>query len=230
MRHLALPLLLATSGCAEIHHTVALLPDGEVAWQLRVAPHAPPSVDLGAVGHIVQPPGQDAVRVWSESVDGRDWYVVHARFPDAAALAAWTDDVVARLAPLTPVPEALRPPALSPEEGELHLALQIPPGPPVRGDGTWTLEVSAPYVTAHDAVGTARDHARFEAPTARVFSQGLTGKAWLANRPPHPFAWLRDGLPSLLAAFAGLGVLIWVVRRTRKRINESRANYSPGTR
>lgn len=233
MRPFALPLLLATSACAEVQHAVALLPDGAVAWQLRVAPVDPPPIDMDAVARVIQAPGQDRVRVWSESADGRDWYVVHARFPDADALTTWSDDVVARLAPLTPVPPALRPPTLSSEAeaGQAGLAVQvrIPPTVRVHGEGLWSLEVEAPYVTAKDAVWARPEEARFEAPIAEVFSEGLSREARLAAEPPHPFAWLRDGLPSLLAAFAGLGVLVWVVRRTRKRIEAGR-HYSPGTR
>ena len=57
--------------------------------------------------------------------------------------------------------------------------------------------------------------------TARPLADVGGGSAPIEARllaPVDPMDWLRKGGPSLGFALAGLGMLVWVVRRTRRRL------------
>jgi hypothetical protein len=222
-----LALLPLLPGCATLTHDVARRAGGGLAWRLEASPTLPLAA-LGLEERSVQAALDRLVdlsegegwtlRAWTLDAGPHGTLVVHAHLDGGAAWRALAD-ALERAFP--DAPAALHPPGLDPEGDALVLRLPAEPGRPT-GPGTWQLRTRA------RSGEPLRRRVLAAMPT--VLDEGLARRVPLA---PDARGWveaLRGGGPSLLAALAGLGMLLWSVRRTRRRAGLPAPGFRRGAR
>ena len=205
---LVLPLLLL-AGCADVQHTLVRTDEDALAWRVRLVPHEPLPPGVDEVLHALEALAPDTVRAWR---DDADQLVLQGRFTDLEAYQDYVRDGLATVTSLVgPVPARLQPPSISRDtDGRWSLDQDVAAGP-----GRWVLRLDGPAVIGtpdHRVLGGLHT---WEAPP----DQPHRVEAALSAEPPPSLAsFLIQGGPALAAALAGLGMLMWVNRRTRRRL------------
>lgn len=207
LRPILVMLGLFLGGCSvDVEHALSRLEGDQVAYRLRLVPQEGMDADWGEVAaSLPSAPAGSVVRWWRET-DGA--WVVQARFSDLASYAEHVEQTWARLVEVWPVPTGARPPRIL-EDGE---SWRVDADAVAIGDGRWALWLDGPSVRG--------------APTSRVDGRpvwyadgGITdiNARILPDPPPSLADFLARGAPSLACALAGMALLIWVNRRTRRR-------------
>lgn len=206
-----LPLLFCLwTGCADLEHSLVRLEGGEVAYRLIVSPHDGWASDLqGALTAVPETAGA-VVRGWIETDARTHRLVVQGRFDTLNHYQAWVDaGLLGAAARWGSVPAAWRPPMPRASGDTWQLDMAVRDGP-----GTYTLAVRAPGVSP---AGMARDpdgtH-RWTVGRGQALDVSLTLSSARKASIAESF---RSGGPPLLFALAGLGVLVWVIRRQRRQ-------------
>ena len=205
---LLLPLLV---GCADVEQSLVWLEDGRIAWRWQAAPTTEHTLDLAALTAAVVPEGQDVVRSWVDNTDERTWYVVQARVDGPEAWSTFRAALLARVQDVAGViPAAWAPPTLSREEGAW--AIDHPAGAPTGSTSSLTLR--APRLRAEGGEWGDGGAVRYRHDTPVHVT--------VMDPAPHPMGFILNGGPALLFALAGMGMLMWVNRRSAKRLRAER--------
>lgn len=208
MRTLFLALILPLfAGCADVEQSIVWLEDGRIAWRWRASPSAAPDLDIESIRAAIVPTGQQVVRAWVDSSGPRTWYVVQARVDGPEAWASFREGLVARVESVTgPIPESWRPPTVVRQADGWRL--DHPAREPELGRSQLT--VQAPRMHAKAGQPGDADVLLFdgEAPVHAIIEDDKT----------NPMGLLLQGGPALACALAGLALLMWVNRRTARRI------------
>jgi len=206
-------LLIPLAGCVDVEHGLVRTDDDAVAWRTRVTLH--PGQTLPVPAERLTDLARDlGLRAWE---DAEHRWVVQGHFDTVDDYNAMLVQGRAALSSLLsvdpPQPARWLPPSLAVDEHDWRVQTHVPPG-----EGDWTLTVSGTQVVGDADRTILGGHRRWQVPAdqARDVDVIVRGKD-----APGLGAFLIQAGPSLLCAMAGLGLLVWVNRRTRRRVAAS---------
>lgn len=189
---------------AEVQHVLARLDDDALSYRLTLTPDGPPDPVWLSLAERLPTEAPGATLRWWTDADGR--FTLHARFDGVASYQATVDELLAALPADLTLPPGTRPPTVTDTGDAWTVSARTAPE-------RWSLVLDGPTLVGE--------------PTRRVAGRGL----WIApdagphvqaslrrDAPPGLADFLTQGGPALACAFAGLGLLVWVNRRTRRRL------------